>query len=90
MEKKLGLQKHYKKMSRQEKFKMIEEKQEHAKIIKQETRERIKISIQEQNDKKESDIISSMSEFISKNKNIPLIDAMVIAKEQYINSTIKK
>ena len=90
MEKKLGLHEFYKKMTRQKRLEMIQERQNTGKRMENEMKEKVLISIKEQEDKKESDIISSNAEFISKNKNIPLIDAMVIAKEQYFKSSQNK
>lgn len=85
-EKQLGLNKFYKKMTREQRFKKMQENQENGRRMQEEFKKNVEISLQAQHDQKQSDIIAHKAEDISKRKNIPVIDAMVEAQEEYNNS----
>jgi hypothetical protein len=86
MQKQLGLNKHYKKETREQKFERWRGNIEEGKRMQQEFANQVEVSIQEQKDQKMSDIISGLAEDIAKREKIPVIDAMVKAQEQYEKS----
>jgi len=90
MEKQLSLDKFYKKMTREKKFEKMRENQENGRRMQTELKEKIKISLQEQDDQKESDVIANLAENIAQRKKIPVIDAIVEAQEQYSTQRQKK
>lgn len=83
VQKQLGLNKHYKSQTREQMFERWRDNQENGKRMMGDKAEEVRVSLQEQADQKESDIITSLAEVISKRKNIPLIDAMVEAQEEH-------
>lgn len=88
MERQLGLQKFYKSMSRQAKFEKMKNNIENGKKMEEEFKQKVQLSIQRQDEEKESAVISSLAESIIKHKKIAFIDAIEEAKEMYLN--IKK
>jgi len=82
-EKMLGLTKHYKTLSRSKKFEMQAERIAQGKQRQEETKEKVKQSITEQNDKKESAIIYTIAQTIANAKKIPLVDALKEAKIEF-------
>jgi len=85
MEKQLGLQKFYKSMNRQAKFEKLRSNQENGKKMEEEFKQKIQLSIQQQDEDKESDVIASLANSIIKYKKIAFIDAIEEAKQEYLN-----
>jgi len=83
MEKELGLQKHYKTLSREKKWEKMRNNQENGRRMMMERKQDIKIAQQKVTDQKESNIIEDVAEEIVQKKNIPMIDAMVEAQLKY-------
>jgi hypothetical protein len=80
VEKKLGLTKHYKTLSRSAKWDLQAERIILGKQRQEETKEKIKQSLTEQNDAIESKRIFTIAESIAKTKNISISDATEEAK----------
>ena len=84
LEKQLGLHKHRsRRETREQMFQRWEGNRESGKRMEDDMRNKRATMIQEQEDQKMSDVINSMAEYIAKTKNIPVVDAMVEAQEQY-------
>lgn len=83
VEKSLGLQKYRKNETRQERWERLRGNQENGKRMMQDKATEVATSIQEQEDQKASDVIQSLAEGIAKRKQIPLMDAMLEAKNEY-------
>ena len=83
MEKELGLQKHYKTLSREKKWEKMRSNQENGRRMMMERKQDIEIVQQKVADQKESNIIEDVAEEIVQKKNIPMIDAMVEAQLKY-------
>jgi len=83
MEKELGLNKFYKKMTREQRFQKMVENIENGKRMEADMKTQRETSIQEQMDQKRSDVIANLAEEIARRKKIPLIDAMLEAQEEY-------
>jgi len=83
MQKQLGLNKHYKKETKETKWARWRDNQDNGNRMMQEKAEEVRISLQKQEDEKESAIILHEAENIAKEKSIPLIDAMVEAQQKY-------
>ena len=83
MEKELGLNKFYKKMTNKQRFQKMSENIENGKRMEADMKQKREVSIQEQMDQKKSDVVASRAEAIAERKKIPLIDAMLEAQEEY-------
>ena len=83
MEKNLGLKKHYAKMTREQRFEKMRDNQENGRRLEAEMKQKVAISLQSQEDEKESNSIANLAEGIAKAKQIPFIDAMEEAKVEY-------
>jgi len=88
MQKQLKLNDFYKKQTTEERNERIRENIENGKRMHADNTEAIRIAQQEAADQKESDIVTSLAEFIAKRKNIPLIDAMVEAQEEHSKTKV--
>ena len=86
MQKQLGLNKHYKTQTREQMFERWRDNLENGKRMEEEMKTNVEVSLQEQDDQKVSDIITSKAEYIAKIQKIPVIDAMLIAQEEVENS----
>jgi hypothetical protein len=86
MQKQLGLNKHYKNETRAQKWERWRDNRESGQMMHNDHVNATIASIQEQEDQKMSDVIQSLAEHIAKNKQIPVMDAMLEAKEQYEKS----
>jgi len=84
MEKNLGLNKFYKKMSREQRFNKMKENQENGKRMQEEMKRKVEISIQGQDEEKINDMIAHLAEKIVIEKNIPMADAMAEANEYFL------
>jgi len=82
-EKKMGLTSHYRTLSRKEKFNLISDRIKYGKEKEKEMKENIRIYKQEFDEGLESKCIFSLSETIAKQKNIPMMDAIVEAQKRY-------
>ena len=74
MSKKLGILQFQQKLSRAKKFELMSQNIHYGKIKEQEMAEKTRVSIQKQEEEKQSSIISHNTEQISKNKNMPITD----------------
>jgi hypothetical protein len=83
VEKQLGLQKTRKNETRAQKWARWRDNQENGKRMMEEKANDVATSVHEQEDQKLSVQIQSLSEHIAKTKKIPVIDAMVEAREYY-------
>ena len=86
IQKQLGLNKHYKKETREQKWQRWRDNQENGKKMHHDYLNQVEVSIHEQSDQKISNIIQHLAEDIIKREKIPMIDAMVKAQEQYEKS----
>lgn len=82
LEKKLGVIKHLKTLSREEKFERMRNNQESGKKTHQEFVERSALSEMAQIEQKESDRIASEANNIAKTTGIPFIDALAQAQDE--------
>jgi hypothetical protein len=83
MEKELGLDKFYKTMSRSQWFEKMRNNIIAGKRMQEEMKNKVKSQLNQQEDKKESDIIASNALTLAITKKMPMIDAMALAKEEY-------
>lgn len=83
LEKSLGLHKARKNETREQKWARWRDNQESGKMMFNDHVNNTLASIKEQEDQKTSDVIQSLAEHIAKVKQIPVMDAMLEAKEQY-------
>lgn len=81
--KQLGLHKHFNKMSREERLQKMRDNQENGRRLEEEMRRSVTESLQAQDDERISRIIEHKAENIAKEKGIPLMDAIELAKEEY-------
>lgn len=86
VEKSLGLHKHYKKETREQKWQRWRDNQENGRRMMEEKANEVATMIQAMDDMKQSDVIQSLAEAIAKRKGIPVIDAMLEAQEEYEKS----
>ena len=86
MQNDLGLNKHYKKESREAKFGRWRENQDNGKRMMEEMKEKVRIMQNMTSEEKESAAITFIAQKISAKKEIPMIDAMVEAKNAYDKS----
>ena len=89
-EKMLGLSKHYKTLSRSAKFDLQAERIILGKQRQEEFKEKVRQSITEQDNAKESSLIFSLAETTAKYKKIPVADAMEEVKKEYAKNKSKK
>jgi hypothetical protein len=82
LEKNLGLIKQYKGLSRSAKFEMVAERIKLGKERQEETKEKIRIALEEQDSQKQSKQIETVADVIVKSQKIPLIDAIELAKKE--------
>ena len=88
IEKKLGLTKYYKTMSREQKWEKLRNNIESGNQMHKETIQRNKQTQEELDEAKMNDIISHNAEKIAKDQKIPMIDALVLAKTEYDNQKV--
>ena len=86
MQKMLGLNKHYKNETRDEKFARWADNQENGKRMMEDMKEKVRITQNMSAEEKESHAIEVLGQKIAQKKQIPLIDAMVEAQVQYNKS----
>jgi len=86
VEKSLGLHKARKNETREQKFQRWRDNRESGEMMHKDHVTTTQKMIEAQEDQKMSDIIQSLAEHISKRKNIPVMDAMLEAQEEYENS----
>ena len=89
MSKNLGIMQYQAKLPLTKKLELMRENIASGKRTQAENTEEVRRSIQQQLEEKQSASIYSMAEHISKNKGIPMIDAMEEA-EKLLASTTKK
>lgn len=82
-EKYLGLTKHYKSLSRKEKFDMMAERIKLGKERHTENVEKIRTVLSEQQEVIDSKRIFTIAECIAKVKGVPVTDVMEEAKKEY-------
>jgi len=82
LEKQLGINKMKKNLSYTDSFKRIAENQARGKEMQEKLKENIRISIERQKAEKENSIIAHKAEFLVKNKNISMSEAIdIVSKE---------
>ena len=86
VQKQLGLNDFYKKETREKKWERWRENQENGKRMMQDQKERDRVMQNMTAEEKESHEIGILAQKISTKKEIPLIDAMVEAKNLYDKS----
>jgi hypothetical protein len=86
MQRDLGLNKHYKKETRKQKWERWRDNQENGKRMMEDMKEQVRIMQNMTAEEKESQEIAFLAQKISSKKEIPLIDAMVEAREEYVKS----
>lgn len=86
LEKRLGLHKHRKNETREAMYQRWRDNAESGKRMENDMKNLRITQAQEQEDEKISEEINSKAEWIAKNKNIPVVDAMVLAQEEYNKS----
>jgi len=84
--KRLGLNKYYKSMTREQRWQLMRDNIESGKRMMAENKEKVLVSQEEQEEQRMHNIISNRAEKIAADKKIPLIDALVLAKNEYDNS----
>jgi len=82
-QKQLGLNKFYKKETREQKWERMRDNQENGKRMMGDMKEQVRIMQNMTVEEKESQAIAVLAQTISIKKEIPLIDAMVEAKNKY-------
>lgn len=83
VEKQLGLQKHYKTLSRTQRWEKMRDNQQNGKRMMEELKNKNNVDVQDQEDTAVNDKISKRAKAIAKSKKIPLIDALVEAQEEF-------
>jgi len=86
LEKRLGLHKHRKNETRAAMYERWKGNAESGKRMEEDMKNLRITQAQEQEDKKVEAMINSQAEWIAKNKNIPVVDALVEAQEEYNKS----
>ena len=82
LEKELGIAKHLKTLTLNQRFERFRANQENGKKIQEEFIKNNEISQQADSDQKESDIINSLAENIAKTEKIPFIEALGKAQNE--------
>ena len=90
MQQKLGLNKFYKRETREKKLGRWVENQENGRRMQEETKERVRIMQNMTEEEKESAAIATLAQKISMKKEIPLVDALEEAQEKYRKNKIEK
>jgi len=83
MQKQLGLNKFYKTQTNEQWRERIRGNIENGKRMEADMKEHVRIMQNMSEEEKESAIIANRAQHIAQRKQIPLIDAMVEAKEEY-------
>ena len=83
MQRDLGLNKHYKRETREAKWERWRDNMENGKFLMEEAKERNRVLQNMSREDKESQEIALLAQKIAAKKEIPFVDAMTEAREKY-------